>query len=258
MIVSDEHRYVFVELPKTGSTAISNELCEYYAGRRVGPRHMPYHRFLRFASADQRSYFTFACIRNPLDEAVSIYFRERSNRAGHYTDPNRLRAKGGNIATSDLARYRYIKDSGADFAAYFRRFYQLSKFYRYPYDNWSMLAHHEFDLVIRFEELQSGFSAALRRIGVSQVRALPISNQSRGKDRPFESYYEPSIRTQAARIFGPFMRKWGYEFPADWGKVSVSRWCVWHFYALRPVRRLYWRYLDDSSWLRRQIEHVLP
>ena len=30
MIISHKYKYLFVELPRTGSTAISNELCEYY------------------------------------------------------------------------------------------------------------------------------------------------------------------------------------------------------------------------------------
>ena len=34
MVVSDNYRYVFIELPLSGSTAVSNELCELYEGEK--------------------------------------------------------------------------------------------------------------------------------------------------------------------------------------------------------------------------------
>ena len=35
MIISHEHKYVFVEFPRTGTTAISKELCLNYFGKRI-------------------------------------------------------------------------------------------------------------------------------------------------------------------------------------------------------------------------------
>ena len=36
MIISAKHRYVYVELPRTGSTATGNELLSHYDGEREG------------------------------------------------------------------------------------------------------------------------------------------------------------------------------------------------------------------------------
>ena len=35
MVISDTHKYIYVELPLTGSTAVSQELCELYEGKKI-------------------------------------------------------------------------------------------------------------------------------------------------------------------------------------------------------------------------------
>ena len=39
MVISHKHRYVFVEIPHTGSHAISKELCEFYDGQIIHRKH---------------------------------------------------------------------------------------------------------------------------------------------------------------------------------------------------------------------------
>jgi len=58
-----------VELPHTGSKAISAELREFYDGSQILRKHARYSEFLRTASLAEREYFAFSCIRNPLDVA---------------------------------------------------------------------------------------------------------------------------------------------------------------------------------------------
>ncbi|MBA3404443.1 MAG: hypothetical protein H0U13_07160, partial [Gemmatimonadaceae bacterium] len=68
MIISDRHRYLFVELPRTGSTAIHRELCAMYDGEPILQKHATYGDFLKIATDDQRRYFVFSTVRNPLDD----------------------------------------------------------------------------------------------------------------------------------------------------------------------------------------------
>ena len=75
MIISHQHKYLFVELPRTGTTAVSRELRLMYAGTRILRKHSSYQEFLRKASDEEKKYFVFTCIRNPLDDAVSHYFK---------------------------------------------------------------------------------------------------------------------------------------------------------------------------------------
>jgi hypothetical protein len=230
MIISHRYRYLFVELPHTGSTAISAELREHYAGERILHKHARYSEFARVATADERTYFTFSCIRNPLDEAVSVYARYRSDHQGAFSQPRPW------VKPGDIEMFRWIRDTDADFPAFFRRAY------RRPYDNWSSAEHDRFDFVIRFESLALDFAEVLRRLGIDPVRALPIVNRTADKARDFADYYTPEVIPQARRVFGPFMRKWNYAFPPTWGEAPVSRTARLQFAAYGLLRRLYWRH----------------
>jgi hypothetical protein len=225
MIISDAHRYLFVELPHTGTTAISQELRECYAGERILHKHARYGEFLRQASEAQRGYFVFSCVRNPLDEAVSIYARLRSDHKNAYTLPRKW------VRPRDIELFHWIRDTNADFPAFFNRVY------RYPYDNWSSEAHRQFDYVIRFERLEEGFAEVLRRLKVEQVRPLPRVNSTATKEQSFLEYYTPDIIPRAVAIFGPFMRRWGYQFPEEWGEQRVPVLAEAEFSVLGVARR---------------------
>ncbi len=57
MIISHKHKYLFVELPRTGSTAIYEELCQHYDGTQILFRHATYDDFLKVASEEEKKYF---------------------------------------------------------------------------------------------------------------------------------------------------------------------------------------------------------
>lgn len=240
MILSDAHRYLFVELPHTGSTAIAQELCERYAGRPVLHKHARLHQFLSRASAEQRRYFVFSGIRNPLDEAVSIYFRYKTDHQRRYSDSRNWKVNGGSVSEYSLARYRFIRDHEADFPTF------LERLHTKPYDNWSNLAHHRMDAVLRFEQLQDDFERVLRRLGLAPAASLPRVNRTGERRRAFETYYPPTIREHAARVFGPFMRRWGYAFPPEWGEIEVPMTAQLSFELLRLLRRVRQR-LEDRA-----------
>ena len=42
MVLSHKQEYLFVELPRTGSTTISKELCTHYAGEKILSKHATY------------------------------------------------------------------------------------------------------------------------------------------------------------------------------------------------------------------------
>lgn len=235
MIISDGHRYVFVELPHTGSSAISRELRERYGGRRILHKHATYEEFLKVATPDQRTYFVFSGIRNPLDEAVSIYHKFLTDHHRRFTDPARLARRGWVARHRDLIKYRFIAGRSADFPSFFRRFY------RWPYNNSSHLAHRHFDFVLRYESLQHDFAVVLERLGLDAQRPLPVVNATGSRDRGFTTYYTSEIIPQAKRVFGPFMEQWGYGFPPSWGALSISRWLRLRFATFNAVRALYWR-----------------
>lgn len=238
MIISHKHKYLFVELPRTASTAISRELRELYGGQSILRKHATYYDFLKIASHEEKQYFVFAGIRNPLDDAVSLYFKYRSDHKQKFTKlAEKMRKKRRLADYAAAIKFRFIRDTEADFPTYFKQFYKI------PYNTWSDLSHKQFDFVIRFENLQEDFATALALIGIDQQRPLPIVNKTSGKERDFLSYYTPDIIPRAKRVFGPYMKQWGYEFPREWGDDEVSWWHRAEFEFFNLFRTVYWRYV---------------
>lgn len=262
MIISHEHRYVFVELPRTGCTAVGKELIECYDGERILAKHSMYSDFLKQASAEEKGYFAFSSIRNPLDDAVSGYFKLKSDHHGRYSDPVRRRYRVGNrgadaVRTTGLnargarparrtagerrdnRRFQYIEKTGCSFAEYFMRYY------RAPYDTWSVVNHGHMRQLIRFEQLEEDFERVLvDGLGLELRRPLPVRNRTDAKaaeSRSFLDYYAPDIRSRAAWVFGPYMERVGYSFPAEWGVGPPSMSSRLAYMVLAGPRRAYWQ-----------------
>jgi hypothetical protein len=239
MIISHKHKYVFVALPQTGSTAISRELRRCYDGEKILFKHATYEDFLKIATPEEKEYFVFSCIRNPLDYAVSQYFKFVTNHKRKYTDPKRVKRVRGIVAQLYRRRFQFVQQNQPTFANYFERYY------RTPYSNWSCLSHKKFDFIIRFENLQEDFAQALQQIGVAPVRPLPHTNPTGRRDQDFLSYYTPDVVAHAKWVFGPYMKQWGYEFPRAWGCTQISGWNQFQFDLLNTFRTVYWKYLRN-------------
>lgn len=235
MVISNEYRYVFVELPRTGSTAISKELQTHYDGRRILKKHSTYRDFLRQASPQEAGYFAFAGIRNPMDKLVSLYFKYKYDHR-NYADPRTLRGSSIFVRKLMLSQFRFVHDRGASFPEFFRRYYRL------PYDDWSSLDHRRMNFVIRFEHLADDFAQLLQRLGVTQKRTLPLANKTNDREADFWSYYPPGIRGRAKWVFGPYFRRWSYDFPIEWDEPE-PRGSDFAFHIANVARHAYWRYL---------------
>lgn len=236
MIISHIHRYLFVELPRTGSTAISAELRELYDGQPILHKHATYPEFLKVATEDEKKYFVFSGIRNPLDDAVSRYFKLRTDHKQRFSGPRTGRKRLLNRII-DRRMFSFLQSTDADFAEYFMRNQIL------PYDRWSSLSHDHLDFIIRFESLTPDFAAALRGIGIEPVRPLPSVNPTGSRARDYREYYTPRTWKRARRVFGPFMERWGYAFPPEWDVDDLTwsdrlGYSIFSFFA-----SLYWRHI---------------
>jgi hypothetical protein len=238
MIISHKYKYLFVELPRTGSTAISEELCDIYDGQSILQKHATYFDFLKTAGPEEKEYFVFSCIRHPLDDAVSHYFKYKTDHKGNFTDPKRqIKRQRGLVGKLNQRIFNFLQSTEADFPTFFMKYYRL------PYNNWASLSHKEFDFIIRFENLVDDFAKALHLIGIEPVRPLPVINRTGKREKTYLSYYTPETIGRAKRVFSPFMKQWGYEFPPEWGETSISWWNQLEFDFFNLFRNMYWRYL---------------
>lgn len=241
MVISHKYKYVFVELPLTGSTAIASELREHYDGASILYKHSTYEAFQKTASEEEQRYFVFSVIRNPLDQAISHYFKFKTNHRGQFASTKRLnKLKGLNKLTykyTYLRQFRFVQENDPAFSTFFLKFYRIS------YNNWSSMSHKNFNFIIRFENLSDDFVEALNLMGIKSQRPLPKRNETAQRDNDFWSYYAPETIGRAKRVFGPFMKKWNYKFPPEWGDMSIPWWHQLEFEFFDAFRRLYWKYL---------------
>jgi hypothetical protein len=244
MIISRKHRYVYLELPRTGSSAVSVELRENYDGHSFLFKHATYRDFLRNSTPDERKYFAFSGIRNPLDVAVTRYAHLSEDTRGHFSNPEQIAMRRSIAGRLERRIYRWVQETKPDFETFLARVYVL------PYDTWSSLDHKRLDALIHFENLADDFGSVLRRLGIDPVRPLPVRNATPGRDRDYLSYYTPGAIRQAVRIFGPYMQEWGYGFPEAWGRVRVPLSSRILYRIARVPRSFYWRFFRYRDYVK--------
>lgn len=236
MVINHDQKYLFIEVPHTGSTAISRELRSQYGGESILHKHATYSHFLQIATPAEKRYFVFAGIRNPLDVAVTKYFKYKTNHRELYTTAERRVENGGSVSWSQRRRFHFTQQADGDFAAYFRKYHQL------PFnDSVCVDARTHANFLIRFEQLQEDFAEVLRRLNIPQVRPLPQVNRTNDKKTDFLTYYTPEIIPQAKRVFGPVMAEWGYRLPPAWGDSAPSWSDRWSYQLSNLVRKFYWQ-----------------
>jgi len=237
MIISHKHRYLFVELPRTGTTAISRELCEKYDGEAILKKHATYEDFLRSPEGENgRDYYTFSCIRHPMDKAVSLYYKYKTDHRSYYSSGRRKGKDNWIVRIQQSSQFKFISSANADFSDYFMRYFWI------PYDDWSILSHDIFNRIIRFEALDEGLSKVLGDLNLEQVRPLPRKNITGSRAEDFYQYYPKKTRQRAKWIFGPYMKKWGYSFPPDWDMGDVGLINKLVYKTANAFRSLYWKY----------------
>ena len=251
MIISHRHKYLFIEIPHTGTTAISQELRDLYDGEEILRKHSHYYEFERIATEVEKGYFVFGGIRNPLDIAVTKYVKFKTDHKNNYTNPARRVENGGSISRTQLKRFEFAQQTEADFSAFFRKYYRL------PYNSISCMSLHHCNMLIRYEHLQDDFAETLKKIGIGQERPLPRVNKTGAKKQHFTEYYTPEIIPQAKRSLGPYMSEWGYDFPTNWGAAEVSAMNRTSYQLVNQVRFFYWKHIKwgDNGVFRKLREY---
>src|SRR6056297_2645448 len=107
MIISQKYKYLFLETPRTGSTTISRELRQHYGGQPIMRKHTTYVEYEKFIRQGEKGYLIFAGVRNPLDDAVSRYFKLLHNHGGEMTNEKLHYAKGGYVTKKTLKKYSF-------------------------------------------------------------------------------------------------------------------------------------------------------
>lgn len=173
----------------------------------------------------------FASVRNPLDALVSRYLKLKNNHKQAFTDPKRLQTK--EVDPAEVEQFRVVQRDDLSFTDYFQKYHQP------PYGSLLDLSRDHVDFVIRYESLQNDFPKVLMMLGPEQLREVPVTNRTRGKKSDWTSYYSSLIMDQAKRTCGPFMSRWGYEFPESWGPHEPLWRTELEYLLLSKLRKVY-------------------
>jgi hypothetical protein len=229
-IVSWSHRYLFLQAPRTGCTAVARGvLIPHLGGERLPADHIvdaagrrvvhAKHAYLPTLLAhgviteeQLASLFTFSTVRNPFDREVSLYTKMRSapydEKVG---SPQYHRNQPADAQDAHWARSMSFSDWVV------RRWCRRTPFglrvdtSRHP---WLAAGGHARDaqFVMRFEHLQADFDEALDRIGVTQHYDIPIVNVTQGRQHDYRTYYTPKARRVIETVFATDLQQHGYEF----------------------------------------------
>lgn len=218
MIVSHEHKFIFVKTRKTAGTSLEvflEPLCgeqdvvtpvspAYQDSETVAHRPRNNEGFRNHAPAGMiraqvgedvwNNYFKFSVERKPWDKMVSMYW---------------------------WRKFQYNIDD--DFGSFCRKaIAQPNNVYTCPSDFHFYTIDGELcvDKVIQFETLTDDFSSVCEHLGLGKVDALPrAKSKIRKEKRHYFEYYDDELRDLVADRFRNEIALFGYEFSPDAARV---------------------------------------
>jgi len=241
MIISHKNKFLFIGLPFSASSAISKELYLQHEGKALLTKHSLYHEFRKTATKKELDYFVFAVLRNPMDIAVTIYEKMKTNSKGNFTNPELFIENGGHITQKHREQFDFIHKHEATFQQYFKLFFKN------PYDNLASLTIDNCDYLIRYESISKDYLVALKKAGIKNPRPLPVANKTEGKKKDILTYYTEDVKERAIYVFGPFLEKYNYAFPPSWGKVNIPLTSTLKFFLFGFLRRIYTKHIRKKT-----------
>jgi hypothetical protein len=231
-VLSRARGYLFLMAPRTGCTAIGEEVLiphldgEYFPSSDVldargklvvRHKHASLEELLRHDLLDEddaATLFKFATVRNPFDSLVTLYETMRGRYKNLVDDPSSfVRRRSAMIRMIRVAEQAPFEEwlehkfhyGGAKGSV--RRAMRIYPPPRHMYQAYIDGA----DYVMRYEKLQEDFNEVLKRLGVSEPIEIPRRNVTEGKD-DYRAYYTPRARRLVESAFAPDLERFDYSF----------------------------------------------
>ena len=223
--MSFEHGYLFIQVPRTASTALAKGVLEpHLGGERLPPAHVidgegrivvnAKHAALADLLAHgvldepaRRQLLVFTTVRNPFDHLVSEHLNLRLRQLELLDDPEWRRTRPTTAAMKRDA-------TEMEFAAWATKWFE-----RRPAARARRFAHTFFgryydgvDRVLRFERLQEDFDLLVRDLGVADRLEIPTINPTPADRAGHRDHYDARARRAVERAFRPIIRRFGYAF----------------------------------------------
>jgi len=187
MIISYEHKFIFIHIPKTGGLAITKTILP--TGTRLSEK---CHETECKSNLD---FFRFAFARNPWDRFASMYLYFKKFGQG----------KSSNDLHSGEIVNRF--DSFRNFTINLNNVY--SEFKSSHWQSQTAWFESRVDFIGRFESLQEDFNIVCGKIGIPKQK-LPHENKS--KHKHYTEYYDDETREIVAEKYAKDIEYFGYKF----------------------------------------------
>ena len=183
MIISHKFKFIFIEIPKTGTTSIVNYFFtnlkvndDFLFFRKLIPpsrcwRHCTIQDTLQDFSQCS-DYFKFAFVRNPWDRCVSYYCWEKDVYKKEITFEEYIQMK-----KYDLLQKQYIGNN--------------------------------LDFIGRFENLHQDFDIICNKIGIPRQQLL---HENKTNHKHYTKYYNEKTRDLAVKKYKEDIDFFGYKF----------------------------------------------
>jgi hypothetical protein len=209
MRISHRHKFVFISVPKTGSTTVRKALNEHSDVRSDKDFSYPFHisayalkkRFME-NGWNWDDYFKFSFVRNPWAVQVSRWsYIHKSATRKLFESPNKLQESANEFTLKSretLKRHKTFKE-------YVIANVSQSDRFIFDKDDGSLMM----DFVGRQERLQGDFDIVCDRIGILRME-LPFVNTT--EHGHYAAYYDDESREAVAKSCAREVEVFGYEF----------------------------------------------
>ena len=188
MTYSDDYKYIFLAVPKTGSRTIQEHLQHHGIRSAKGwdPNHDTYEQVKEKLGEDKcKEYFTFAFFRNPWAMLISHFFFNKH-------------------------KHRYPEDKKS-VIQWLNTYRSPDPYVPYLFDKEGNLA---LDFIGKLEHLNRDFNGVCDRLGLPQPRQTThIGKQTPSKRLHYTEYYEtPALINKVRNMFSQSLSVLNYEF----------------------------------------------
>lgn len=186
-MISDKHKFIFIEVPKTGTTTICFTLGEEFEAKHGVNKHQDIKQYKEAYPVKFESYFKFSFVRNPWSRVVSLYNRkegiQKKNEMtfSEFVDWIKL--------ATDTCTMPTPKKNMLDF---------------FKIDN-----KVEMDFIGKLENIQEDFDTACDKIRLPR-KQLGHANSTGHKH--YTEYYNNKTKNIIAEKFAEDIEYFGYEF----------------------------------------------
>lgn len=206
MIISPNHKYVFVAVPKTGTHAVRQALRPHMGAgdmeqvglfvkrqfpipdlAKVGHGHISLEQLRKFMDpAKFAEYFKFAFVRNPFDRFISYCSFITRERGGFKTDPQKVMR-------------RVLANPPSEHVLF------------WPQNTFLVDGEGKLltDYVGRVETMQQSFEFIASKIGVPAVQLDKVNATERSA---YRDYYDQELIDGVAKLYADDLRLFEYDF----------------------------------------------